>query len=106
MLDREEYVEQAHLFRTLSERLAQRQMKMVREGTSVLELKGQLNPREMSPFELVTLPPPPELPPYRPIGGQLSTLCRNPRSQLYLMGGGLLLVAAGLVLGTTRAEHA
>jgi hypothetical protein len=90
---------------TLSERLAQRQMKMVRQGTSVLELKGQFN-RDMSPFELVTLPPPPELAPYRPMGGQLSALCRNPRSQLYLMGGGLLLVASGLVLGTTRAEHA
>ncbi len=86
---------------TLSERLAQRQMKMVREGTSVLEMKGQTNTREMSPFELVTLPPPPELPPYRPMGGQLSTICRNPRTQLFLMGGALLLVAAGLVLGTT-----
>ena len=84
---------------SLSERLAQRQMKMVREGTSVLELKGQYNGRDMSPFELVTLPPPAELPPYQPIGGQLSTLCRNPRSQLYLMGGGLLMMAAGLVLG-------
>jgi hypothetical protein len=84
---------------TLSERLAQRQMKMVRQGTSVLELKGQFN-RDMSPFELVTLPPPPELAPYRPIGGELSTLCRSPRSQLYLMGCGLLLVASGLVMGT------
>jgi hypothetical protein len=84
---------------TLSERLAQRQMKMVREGTSVLELKGQFGVHDMSPFELVTLPPPPTLPPYQPTGGKLSTLCRNPRSQLYLMGSGLLMVAAGLVLG-------
>lgn len=89
---------------TLAERLAQRQMKMVRQGTSVLELKGQFN-RDMSPFELVTLPPPPELAPYRPVGGQLSTLCRNPRSQLYLMGCGLLLMACGLVMGSpSRAE--
>ena len=85
---------------TLSERLAQRQMKMVREGTSVLELKGQYSDKDMSPFELVTLPPPPDMPPYQPVGGKLSTLCRNPRSQLYLMGAGLLLVAAGLVLGS------
>src|SRR3954449_5992481 len=44
---------------TLSERLAQRQMKMVRQGTSILELHGQAKTRDMSPFELVTLPPPP-----------------------------------------------
>src|SRR4051812_17754238 len=42
----------------LAERLAQRQMKMVRQGTSVLELKGASNEKDMSPFELVTLPPP------------------------------------------------
>ena len=89
---------------TLAERLAQRQMKMVREGTSVLELKGNYAGRDMSPFELVTLPPPPELAPYQPMGGKLSSVCRNPRSQLYLMGGGLLLVAAGLVLGSSRVE--
>jgi hypothetical protein len=90
---------------TLSQRLAQRQMKMVQEGTSVLELKGNYSGRDMSPFELVTLPPPAELPPYRPVGGKLSELCRNPHSQLYLMGGGLLLMAAGLVLGSSsRAE--
>jgi hypothetical protein len=89
---------------TLSERLAQRQMKMVREGTSVLELTGRSNSREMSPFELVTLPPPPELPSYRPMGGKLSAICRNPHSQLYLTGGGLLLVAAGLVLGSNGRD--
>jgi hypothetical protein len=88
---------------TLSERLAQRQMKMVREGTSVMELKGQ-STHDMSPFELVTLPPPPALAPYRPVGGRLSQICRNPRSQLYLMGSALLLVAAGLVLGSSSRE--
>lgn len=89
---------------TLSERLAQRQMKMVRQGTSVLELKGSLAPAEMSPFQLVTLPPPPELAPYQPAGGKLATLCRNAHSQLYLMGAGLLMVAAGLVLGTSSGD--
>jgi hypothetical protein len=77
---------------------------MVREGTSVLELKGNYAGRDMSPFELVTLPPPPELPPYRPMGGELSNLCRNPRSQLYLMGAGLLLVAGGLVMGSSATR--
>jgi hypothetical protein len=90
---------------TLSERLAQRQMKMVREGTNVLELKGH-HEREMSPYELVTLPPPAELPPYQPLGGKLSSICRNPRSQLYLMGAALLLVAAGLVLGSNSRPEA
>ena len=89
---------------TLSERLAQRQMKMVREGTSVLELKGESN-KDMSPFELVTLPPPPELPPYQPIGGKLSDICRDPHSQLYLMGAGMLLLAAGVVPGTSKPER-
>ncbi|HEX3357247.1 MAG TPA: hypothetical protein VHS31_09775 [Tepidisphaeraceae bacterium] len=85
---------------TLSERLAQRQMKMVRQGTSVLELKGQFSSDQVSPFDLVTLPPPPEMPPYQPVGGRLASICRDPHLQLYLMGAGLLLVAAGLVLGS------
>jgi hypothetical protein len=89
---------------TLAERLAQRQMKMVREGNSVLELAGHSN-HDMSPFELVTLPPPPEMAPYRPVGGKLSTICRNPRSQLYLMGTGLMLVAVGLVMGSSPASE-
>ncbi|WP_428937085.1 hypothetical protein [Fontivita pretiosa] len=85
---------------TLLERLAQRQMKLVREGTSVLELKGQADRRhDLSPFLLVTLPPPAELPPYKPIGGRFSQMCRQPRSRLLLMGAGMLLLAAGLVLG-------
>src|SRR4051812_34699049 len=51
---------------SLSERLAQRQLKIIRQGTGVLALKGQGGGREMSPFDLVTLPPPPDLPPYQP----------------------------------------
>jgi len=84
---------------TLLERLAQRQMKLVRQGTSVLELKGQSDRRDLSPFLLVTLPPPAELPPYKPIGGRFSQMCRQPRSRLLLMGAGMLLLATGLVLG-------
>ena len=86
---------------SLSERLAQRQMKMVREGTSVLELRGESNGRDMSPYELTTLAAPAPMPPYRPRGGVLATLVSNPRTQLYVMGTGMLLVAAGLVLGYT-----
>lgn len=107
----------------LAERLAQRQMKIIREGTRVLELKKQrqgtgtpnggavatgaygasaqagLTPDEMSPFHLVHVAPPPPLPPYKSVGGRLAGLCYNPRTRLYLTGIGLFLMAAGLVLG-------
>ena len=100
----------------LAERLAQRQMKIIREGTRVLELKKQKqqSPRpgapgapatagftadEMSPFHLVHVAPPPPLPPYKPVGGLLAGLCYNPHTRLYLTGIGLFLMAAGLVFG-------
>jgi cell division protein FtsB len=84
----------------LSERLAQRQMRMVREGTSVLELNGQKS-SDMSPFLLVSVPPPPPMPAYQPIGGAFSSLFREPKSQLYLTGAALLMMAVGLVLGSS-----
>ena len=84
---------------TLLERLAQRQMKLVREGESVLELKGQKQQSDMSPYPLLTVPPPAPLPPYHPIGGVFSELCRHPRSRLLMMGSALMLIACGLVLG-------
>jgi hypothetical protein len=90
----------------LLERLAQRQMKLVRQGTNVLEIKRDNGHEDLSPYMLVTLPPPGELPPYRAIGGVFSELCRHPRSQLFLMGLALLLVATGLVLGSTPRDEA
>ena len=42
---------------TLAERLAQRQMKYIREGSSILKLRGG-GKEEMSPFHLVSVPPP------------------------------------------------
>ena len=83
----------------LLQRLAQRQMKLVREGTSVLELNGQSDHTDLSPYLLVSVPAPADLPPYRPMGGIFATLCRYPRTRLFLMGGGLLLMATGLVMG-------
>src|SRR5947207_8916648 len=63
---------------SLSERLAQRQMKMVREGTSVLEVKGEsTDGRDMSPYVLTTLAPPVLPPPYQPRGGILAALVSN-----------------------------
>ena len=92
----------------LAERLAQRQMKMIREGTRVLELKkaggrareaAQSPPDVVSPFHLVAVAPPPPMPPYQPEGGRLAGLCYDPHHRLYLMGIGLFLMAAGLVCG-------
>jgi hypothetical protein len=86
----------------LAERLAQRQMKIIREGNEVLNLKGDKGEdEEMSPFQLTAVAPPAELPPYTPKGGTLANLCYNPKSRLYLMGVGLLAIAGGLVLGFT-----
>lgn len=92
----------------LAERLAQRQMKIIREGTRVLELKktggaaaggGNRPLGSMSPFHLVAVAPPPPMPPYQPTGGRLASFCYDPHERLYLMGFGLLLMAAGLVCG-------
>ena len=94
----------------LAERLAQRQMRIIREGTRVLELKkggpggagtrgGPGSPQDVSPFNLVQVAPPPPLPPYEPRGGLVARLCYDPHRRLYLMGTGLMLMAAGLVFG-------
>jgi hypothetical protein len=84
---------------TLLERLAQRQMKMVREGTSVLDLRDDRPQGDLSPYLLLSVPPPQPLAPYRPIGGVFSDMCRHPRTRLFLMGGALLLIACGVILG-------
>lgn len=82
----------------LAERLAQRQLKYVREGTKILPLDG-MGEDEMSPFNLVAVKPPPTLPPYEPRGGFITSLLCNPRPRLHLMGVGLFMMAAALVLG-------
>ena len=83
---------------TLAERLAQRQMKFIRKGTTILDLPSG-GKEEMSPFQLVNLPPPNPIAAYQPLGGTLSAIVRNSRMRLYLTGIGLMLLAAGLVLG-------
>lgn len=88
----------------LAERLAQRQMKMIRAGTKVLPIVQ--GPAGGSPFDLVQVPPPAWTEPYRPVGGRVASLCYDPRTRVYLMGGGLFLLAAGLVLGAGgRGEY-
>jgi hypothetical protein len=85
----------------LAERLARRQLKMVPEGTAVLDLKSAQTTtpaQDMSPFLLVTVPPPAPMPPYRPVGGVLAAACRHPKTQLYFIGASLMAIASGLVL--------
>lgn len=84
---------------TLAERLAQRQMKMIPRGTTVLQLRDQPTQFDMSPFLLVNLPAPAPMPAYKPVGGLVSDICLDPKKRLYLLGCGLFLVAAGLVMG-------
>ena len=94
----DEFLRRVADYPNLAERLAQRQMKIIRPGTKVLELKDS-GEAEMSPFHITAVAPPPKLPPYQPLGGTLAQLCYNPKSRLYLIGLGLLLTASGLVLG-------
>ena len=64
----------------------------------MLELRND-PPEEMSPYQLVAVPPPPPLPAYEPKRGLIANVCYGVRSRLYLLGTGLMLMAAGLVFG-------
>ena len=88
---------------SVAERLARRQMKMVPIGTTVLELKSARSGSDMSPYSLVTVPPPAPMAPYRPVGGLLSNAVRHPKTQLYLIGAGMMMIACGLVM--SRSSH-
>jgi hypothetical protein len=103
----DQFIQRAGHDAGLSERLAQRHLKLIRRGTAVLDLN---EPRiiDRSPFSLTMIQPPPPMPAHEPVGGRLGTWCRDGRKRLYTIGAGLLLVAMGLVLGASpaRAEQA
>jgi hypothetical protein len=84
---------------TLAQRLAERQMKVVPEGSRVLELVHEPDGVTMSPFQLVSVATPPPLPPYKPVGGTFARLCYDLHTRLYLIGAALGMVAVGLVMG-------
>jgi hypothetical protein len=83
---------------TLAQRLAERQMKLVPEGTNILDLNGD-DQNQSSPFLLVQIPAPAKLAPYQPATGDLLSIFLQQRPRLYLLGSGMFLIAAGLVLG-------
>jgi hypothetical protein len=90
---------------TLLERLAERQMKMVRSGEAVLKLDAEQDRPQMSPYLLTNLPPPAmattsDLPSH----GTLAAIGSDPHLRLFAMGAALLMVAAGLVLGVSSRE--
>ncbi|HXE55108.1 MAG TPA: hypothetical protein VN541_18945, partial [Tepidisphaeraceae bacterium] len=89
----------------LAQRLAERQMKVIPEGTRVLELQHESDGSSMSPFQLVSVAPPPPLPQYRPVGGTIATLCYNSHTRLYVIAVSLLMMAMGLVLGSSMVER-
>jgi hypothetical protein len=98
----DEFLKKVQSDPTLAQRLAQRQMKLIPAGTKVLDLdEASPTKDDKSPFLIVSVPPPAPMAPYQPRGGWFSEMCRNGRSQLYMIGGGLMLVAAGLVLGAS-----
>lgn len=84
---------------TLAERLAQRQMKEVRQGTAVLDVPALGKQNDRNPFVLVTIAPPPPLKPYEPRNSLLVWLCGTEQRRLAITALGLFLIAAGLVLG-------
>lgn len=100
----QEFLDKLKTDANLVERLAQRQMKLVREGAAVLELDGSSNEQTSSAFKLVRTPPPPEVEPYRPSASLLSRLFGDARRRLYASGFGAFLVAMGLVMGGTKSQ--
>lgn len=89
---------------TLAQRIAQRQMRVVPQGMEVIPTSSLAGAEQVrSPFAMVTVPPAPVLPEYRPVGGLLSNLCRDPKHQVWLIGTGLMMVAVGLVCGSSES---
>jgi hypothetical protein len=88
---------------SVAERLARRQMKMVPVGTTVLELKSAKSNADMSPYTLVAVPPPAPMQPYKPVGGLLANAVRHSKTQLYLIGAGMMMIACGLVMSRSSS---
>jgi cell division protein FtsL len=95
----QQFLEHVSTDPTLAERLAQRQLRMTRVDSRVVQMSKDRGPFSMSPYALVTIDPPTPMPEYRPMGGFLSRYFLDTKGQIYLTGLGILLVAAGVILG-------
>ena len=82
-----DFVDRLNTDESLLERLAQRQMRLVREGSAALELTGQTN-EIRSPFTLVRVPPPSEVQPYQPASDPLTRMLGTPHRQVWAFGAG------------------
>jgi hypothetical protein len=82
----------------IAERLAQRQLRQIRSGTRVLELKSPAKNSNASVAEMISVPAPPPVNAYQPLTGYLGDICGNSRKQIYAVAIGLLMVAVSLVL--------
>jgi hypothetical protein len=89
----------------IQERLAQRQLKYVRQGSGVLDIGEKDGPGAQSPFPLTQVPAAAQLQPPTVTGGKLVAMCRDGRTRTWLIGGGLLLMALGLVLGSSGEQR-
>ena len=101
----QEFVRRVGQDPTLAERLARRQMKVIPVGNKVLDLPSDGPDTAMSPFQLTTVPKPEPLPPYKPIGGFIASVCYDSHARLYLIGTALVMVAVGLVLGGSQGDE-
>jgi hypothetical protein len=101
----QEFLANAKTDPEIAERLAQRQLKQIRAGTTVLELKGLDQKVGSSPFEMVSVPPQRPIQPYRPLGGVLGEICRDARQQMYAVGMGMFMIATALVLGASQERR-
>jgi hypothetical protein len=101
----QEFLASAKTDPEIAERLAQRQLKQIRTGTTVLELSGITQKVESSPFEMVSVPPAPPINAYQPLQGILGDICRDTREQMYAVGLGMFMVATALVLGAAASEQ-
>ena len=100
----DEFVTRARTDPVLAERLAQRLMNQIRRGTNILDLKQVESLEDRSPYSLVTMPPPPPMPEYKPVGGRIAGMFRDAHNRLKLMGVGMALLAAGLILGQSTPK--
>jgi hypothetical protein len=92
----------------VAERLAQRQMRQIRQGSAALHLDGEAAgaPAVATVTDMLRVPTPPPVAPYRPPVGVLGDLTRTSKRLLASLGAGLFLVAVGLVTGSSEPQKA